>query len=44
MVFTLEPGVATDYGRYTTELDIAVHEDGCEILNEMDWELRVIPL
>ena len=44
MVFTLEPGLATDFGRYTTELDIAVHEVGCEILNEMDWELRVIPV
>ncbi len=44
MVFTLEPGIATDYGRYTTELNIAVHEDGCELLNEMDWELRKIPV
>jgi Xaa-Pro aminopeptidase len=44
MVFTLEPGIVTEYGRYTTELDIAVNKDGFEILNEMDWELRVIPV
>ncbi len=44
MVFTLEPGLATGYGRYTTEFDIVVNEDGCELLNEMDLELRVIPV
>ncbi len=44
MVFTLEPGVVTKFGRYTTELDIAVTGDGCEILNEMERELRIIPI
>ena len=44
MVFTIEPGINTEYGCYQTETDITVTEDGCEILNEMDWELRIIPI
>ena len=44
MVFTLEPAISTDYGCYQTEMNIVITEDGCEILNEMDRELRVIPV
>ncbi len=44
MVFTIEPGINTEYGCYQTETDIVVTEDGCEILNEMDWDLRIIPI
>jgi Xaa-Pro aminopeptidase len=44
MVFTIEPAINTEYGCYQTEMDIVVQEDGCEILNEMDRELRTIPL
>ncbi len=44
MVSTIEPGINTDYGCYSTEMNIVVTEDGCEILNEMDWELRIIPI
>ena len=44
MVFTIEPGINTEYGCYQTEMDIVVTEDGCEILNEMDRGLRVIPV
>jgi len=44
MVFTIEPGINTEYGCYQTEMDITITEDGCEVLNEMDLELRVIPI
>jgi len=44
MVFTIEPGINTEYGCYQTETDIVVTENGCDILNKMDWELRVIPI
>ena len=44
MVITLEPGLATEYGRFTTEFDIVINDDGCELLNEMDLELRIIPI
>ena len=43
MVFTIEPGINTEYGCYQTEMDIVVTQDGCKVLNEMDWELRRIP-
>jgi len=42
MVFTIEPGINTEYGSFQTEMDLAVTEEGCEILNEMDRGLRVI--
>jgi len=29
---------------YVEEMDIVVTEDGCEVLNEMDRELRIIPI
>ena len=44
MVFTIEPAISTEYGCYQTEMNIVVTEDGCEILNEMELELRVIPI
>jgi len=44
MVFTIEPGINTEYGCYQTEIDLVVTEDGCEVLNEMDRELRIIPV
>ncbi len=44
MVFTIEPGINTEYGCFQTETDIVVTEDGCEVLNKMDTELRVIPI
>jgi len=44
MVFTIEPAMSTEYGYYQTEMNIVVTEDGCEILNEMELELRVIPI
>ncbi len=44
MVFTIEPGINTEYGCYQAEMDIVVTEDGGEILNEMDRELRIIPV
>ena len=44
MVFTIEPVINTEYGSYQTETDIVVTEDGCDILNKMDWELRIIPI
>jgi len=42
MVFTIEPGIITEYGCYQTEMDIVVTSDGCEVLNKMDWDLRRI--
>ncbi len=44
MVFTIEPGINTEYGCYQAETDIVVTEDGREILNKMDQELRIIPV
>ena len=44
MVFTIEPAINMPYGCFQTEMDIAVTENGYEILNEMDRSLRVIPL
>ncbi len=44
MVFTIEPGINTEYGCYQAEMDITITADGCEILNEMDRSLRTIPL
>ena len=44
MVFTIEPAISTEYGCYQTETDITVTEDGCEILSQMDRDLRVIPV
>jgi Xaa-Pro aminopeptidase len=43
MAFTIEPGINTEYGCYQTEIDLVVTKDGCEVLNEMDRELRIIP-
>lgn len=43
MVFTIEPGINTEYGCYQAEMDIAITTNGCEILNEMDRSLRTIP-
>lgn len=42
MVFTIEPGISTNFGCFQAEIDILVTQDGCEILNEMNRELRVI--
>lgn len=42
MVFTIEPGLVTDYGCFQTEHNVVVTEAGCEVLNVMDWELRRI--
>ena len=44
MIFTIEPAISTEYGCYQTETDLVVTEDGCDVLNKMDWELRVIPV
>jgi len=44
MVFTIEPGINFEYGTYQTEIDCVLTEDGLEILNKMDHELRVIPV
>lgn len=44
MVFTIEPGINTEYGCFQTEMDIVVTQNGCEVLNEMDWNLRRIPV
>jgi Xaa-Pro aminopeptidase len=44
MVFTIEPGINTEYGCYQAEMDIAITQSGCEILNEMDRSLRTIPV
>lgn len=44
MVFTIEPGINAEYGTFQTEMDIVVTEDGCEVLNEMNRELRIIPI
>ena len=42
MVFTIEPGINTEDGCFQTEMDIVVTQNGCEVLNEMDWNLRRI--
>lgn len=42
MVFTIEPGITTDFGCFQAEMDILVTQNGCEILSEMNRELRVI--
>ena len=44
MVFTIEPAISTEYGCYQCETDLVVTENGVDILNKMDWELRVIPV
>ncbi len=44
MVFTIEPAISTEYGCFQAETDIVVTEDGCDVLNKMGWELRVIPI
>lgn len=42
MVFTIEPAINTEDGCFQTETDIVVTSDGCEVLNKMDWNLRII--
>ena len=42
MVITIEPGINTGYGTYCIEMNVAVTEDGHEILNDFNRELRVI--
>ena len=42
MVFTIEPGYPTQYGVFQVEMDILVKEDGIEILNLFDRNLRII--
>lgn len=43
MVFTIEPGMPTEFGCFQAEQDVVVTEEGCEVLNKMDWDLRIIP-
>jgi Xaa-Pro aminopeptidase len=43
MVFTIEPGIPTEYGCFQAENNIVVTEEGCEVLNRMNWDLRIIP-
>jgi Xaa-Pro aminopeptidase len=42
MIFTIEPGMPTEYGCFQAETNVVVTEDGCEVLNKMDWNLRII--
>jgi len=42
MVFTIEPGWPTEYGCFQAETDVVLTEEGCEVLNPMDWNLRII--
>ncbi len=44
MIITIEPGINFEFGTYQTETDCLVTEDGLEILNKMDHEIRVIPV
>ena len=44
MVFTIEPAISTEYGCYQAETDIVITDSGCEILSEMDRDLRIIPV
>ena len=43
MIFTIEPGINTEYGCYQRETDCLLTEDGLEILNKIDPALRLIP-
>jgi Xaa-Pro aminopeptidase len=42
MIFTIEPGWPTEYGCFQAETDVVLTEEGCEVLNKMDWNLRII--
>ena len=42
MVFTIEPGMPTEFGCFQAETDVVVTEEGCEVLNKTNWELRII--
>ncbi len=42
MIITIEPGINIEYGTYCIEMNIAVTEDGHEVLNDFDRELRTI--
>jgi len=44
MVFTIEPGINTEYGCYQRESVCLMTEDGLEILNKIDPALRTIPI
>ena len=44
MIFTIEPGINFKFGTYQTETDCLLTEDGLEILNKMDHEIRIIPV
>jgi Xaa-Pro aminopeptidase len=43
MVFTIEPGMPTEFGCFQTEINLVVTEGGCQVLNDMNWDLRIIP-
>jgi Xaa-Pro aminopeptidase len=40
MVITVEPGLATTYGTFHIEENVAVTETGVELLSTCDWRLR----
>jgi Xaa-Pro aminopeptidase len=42
MIFTIEPGMPTEFGCFQAETDVVVTEEGCEVLNKMNWDLRII--
>ncbi len=44
MIITIEPGINFEYGTYCTETNCLVTEDGLEILNDFNRELRIIPV
>lgn len=43
MVFTIEPGMPTEFGCFQAENNLVVTEEGCEVMNKMNWDLRIIP-
>lgn len=42
MVITIEPGVATAYGTFHVEANVAVTNDGCEVLSTFSPDLHVL--
>ncbi len=42
MLITIEPAIYTEYGFYCAEMNLLITEDGCEILNDFNRDLRVI--
>lgn len=42
MVFTIEPGIPTKFGVFQAEMDVLMNEEGIEILNKFNQNLRII--